>query len=495
MTERTHHTDESHLQHRYPPSKSASRLTNGDCSGLNNNAPDGKECPQIDISEQSQARIPASTSLLGFTSLMFNLEQQHNSMSAASSMNRSRGVRNQRDRQGPFLSVLPQDLHYHLATQYLDFDTLLALRQTCRTFHDLLTPDLIRRIRSKFIQKCLDNEAQQYREFRTIYPRQRFGHLWDLLYAAFDLRIIERPAQELRCYGCLEVKPLWCFVERMSNRGTGLGAKLAQDRMCKDCMRRYRDIEGQWWKENWVKKSDTVRKLSKGKRIRRWALEGRSLVNADEEIGVCSECGSCTFELWWGCATCFELEEKRRREEDLVDFDGVERKIAAMIDAWRIHREAKWRQRVGNRERRPRKWWAPRLGVTWGGSFSDRKAALVEWKDSKGHQKARQRSVGSKSATDSAWRAADLNPLPKSRRQVRCSSCWVPNCPRRAYILGLADEGPMPRDRWCHGCQVDYDQRQQRKEERRLEMSKNVDAGGIFSDQWNDGLGCLFDQS
>ncbi|EXJ83908.1 hypothetical protein A1O1_07537 [Capronia coronata CBS 617.96] len=407
----------------------------------------------------------------------------------------------------PFLSILPSDLHYILGTYYLDFDTLLALRQTCRSMYTVLTPDVVRRVRARLIQRSLEMEKEQFRAYRSIYPRQRLGHIWDLLYAAFDFRLVERPVKELTCYGCLEIKPLWCFVEKMSNRGTGLGAKFAQDRMCKDCMRQYRDIEGRWYKDNWVKKSDMVRKFSRGRRVRQWIFEGRPLVNPDEEIGVCANCGSGSFELWWGCVSCFELEEKRRRDLDLGGLTRLQRKIFDVVDSWRVRIEIKERQRHAAGSRRRRKSLSV-PNVTWTGSFSDRKAALIEWKESKGKSKSEPLSRGGYShgssgcngsrtpQPDLPWRAINQIPLPNNRRELRCSSCWVPNCPRRTYMLGLAYEGPLPMERWCEGCQRDYEERHARKEELKMRKAmRNDEANGISGDGWLDGLelGRLFD--
>jgi hypothetical protein len=438
---------------------------------------------------------------LSSASTILSKAKQHTSLPASLSANKTRPIRQQGTHQSAFLAILPHDVHYLLATRYLDFDALLALRQTCRTLYTILTPSLVRRIRSKLVKESLENEMHQYRDYRSIYPRQRLGHLWDLLYAAFDFRLIERPARELRCYGCLEIKPLWCFVERMSNRGTGLGAKSAKDRMCKDCMRRYRDIEGEWWKENWVKKSDTVRKISKSRRLRRWMLQGGSLVNPSEEIGVCASCGSGTFELWWGCVPCFELEEQRRREEDMMDFDGVtERRIVDFLETWRVRKEAKRRKKQASRDRRSRRWWIPNLGIGFGGNIADRRAALLEWKDGKGATKLNTGpSTGSSKPgnnKDGPWRALDQIPLPKNRREARCSSCWVPNCPRRMYMVGLAYERPLPQDRWCPSCQLDYEQRHASKRERRARAKArwNREAEGIFGASWDDGLGALFEE-
>lgn len=422
------------------------------------------------------------------------------------------GSRKVGTQQSPLLLKLPNDLHYLLVTNYLDFESLLALRQTCRAMHDILTPVLIRRIRAKFVQESLEEESRKYTEYRTNYPRQRFGHLWDLLYAAFDFRLIERPAKELPCYGCLQTKPLWSFVERMSNRGTGLGAKYAPNRMCKDCMRRYRDIEGEWWKENWVKKSDIVRKTTRSRRFRRWMFEGRSLLNPEEEVGVCALCGSGSFELWWGCVSCFELEEQRRRQEDMMDFEGMERKIVDLLETWRVKKKMKNRKRHASRDRRPRKkWWIPRsLSFEFAGNMADRKAALMEWKENKSNQKPSLSSTTTATSTsgvtrDAQWHALSQIPLSKNRREARCSSCWVPNCPRRMYILGLAYERPLPKERWCPDCQDEFDRRHARKKERQQRMKNTraegsqvtADKTGIFSDAegWDGGLGCLFEDS
>ncbi|KIW75885.1 hypothetical protein Z517_10630 [Fonsecaea pedrosoi CBS 271.37] len=479
-----------------PPSKSSFRSggTGGESSRNTSDEqlPDNrKETARVTVTERNLAgQIPEMMKMQHQTSLIWKAKQRAfiSTLLSANKPQQDRTVGGAQ--KSAFLSILPRDLHFLLATTYVDFDTLLALRQTCHLFYEMLPTEVVRRVRSKLVKESLENEAQQYREYRSMYPRQRLGHLWDLLYAAFDFRLIERPARELRCYGCLEEKPLWCFVERMSNRGTGLGAKFAQNRLCKDCMRRYRDIEGEWWRENWVKKSDTVRKSSKGRRLRRWMLEGQSLVNPDEEVGVCSSCGSSTFELWWGCVTCFELEEQRRREEDLMEIDGLERRIAEVVENWRGRKRMTRRRRHASRDRRRRKWWAP--SFTFAGGLSERKAALIEWKEHKDNKKTGTGTVKA-SHQESRWHALDDIPLPKSRREARCSSCWVPNCPRRTYILGLAYERPLPRERWCAGCKQEFDQRLARKGYRkwRLKMTNNEKS----DNDWPESLAWLFEES
>lgn len=439
----------------------------------------------------------------------------------------------------PFLSLLPVDLHHVLATDYLDFNALLSLRRTCRAMYHLLSPDLVRQVRSGIIERSLASEVEQIRAYRSIYRQQRISHhLWELLYAVFDPRLIGRPAKELMCYGCLETKPLFAFVERMSNRGTGLGAKFARDRMCKDCMRRHRDIEGRWYKENWVQKSEMVRKVGKYRRIRRWALQGQSLVNPEQEIGICAKCGSGSFELWWGCVACFEAEEERRRTLDLQDFGAVGRKVVGALESVRAGMEAVRRHRlaasarrmsegVGRRHGRGRRRkWLPLPNLTVSGSLADRKAALDEWRENKSCHKHGCRGSGSgsdkgiaapppppttteTSSTCTApaaatacphrhhqsnrhWRAVEeFAPLTtKNRREARCTSCWVPNCPRQSYFLGLAYEPPLTKERWCTGCRTDHDQRLARKNGRKEKQRPpwyEDNLGGLWSSSWLDG--------
>lgn len=520
--EQHHHHQFTHLA-----SKSSLRLRSGDDPSCVNvttiynvgtRQADRKDASSVDISRQSsdptvrpstpKTSIPATITTTPSSSSPFPSPIAIPTTLSQSPTQPLQPRRHPTLRQSsPFLTIIPHDLHYVLAVNYLDFDTLLSLRQTCRTMHTLLAPQLVRRVRSAVIQDSLNLEEQQFKSYRSIYPRQRLGHLWDLLYYAFDFRLIERPASKLPCYGCLETKPLWAFVERMSIKGTGLGARYARDRMCKDCMHRYRHIEGFWWKENWVKKSDTVRKSTRTNRIKRWVVHGGSLVNPDQEVGICSSCGCGSFELWWGCKDCFELEECYRREQDLEDFFGWQRKVVDMLESWRVRKESKRRNRIARRERSRggNRWWTlnfDRSNWEWEGGVNDRLASLLEWTEHKAQSKSPNATSRTSTTTEASkssaqpWRAIDQIPLPENRRVSRCSSCWVPNCPRRTYMLGLAYERYLPQDRWCKGCQADFEARRARRRQR-CQSSRPRHSGGtpvdIFSDGWLDGLSDLFD--
>lgn len=398
-------------------------------------------------------------------------------------------------RQSPFLTILSADLHYAIATKYLGFDTLLALRQTCRAMHALLAPDKVRRVRDKLVQQYFDEEVVQFLAYRSLYPRNRFGHLWELLHDAFDFRVVERPAKELRCYACLQLKPVWNFVERMSTRGTGLGAKSARNRMCKDCMRRYRDVEGSWWKENWVKRSDTAKMVSRGNRVRRWVFQGQSLVNPPEEVGVCAACGTFAFELWWGCVTCFEMEQKARREEDLdqMEIKGLERKVVDAFDKWRVRREIKCRKRQAKRETRAaRSRILARFGFVWIGPGSNRRAAFREWRASKTGKPVSPFMPAPK--FDRGWKALDQIPPPEGRREARCGSCWIASAPRRTYMHSFGFEGVLEKERWCTHCQQEQRSRHARREERKFWLDGCVTDQDPFEHDEEYGLNLLYDQ-
>jgi hypothetical protein len=67
-----------------------------------------------------------------------------------------------------------------------------------------------------------------------------------------------------------------------------------------------------------VRKRDVRRRKGRGERAWGWLVHhqddevGRKQnVKLGEEVGVCCVCGTGQFELFWGCAGCFEKEEER----------------------------------------------------------------------------------------------------------------------------------------------------------------------------------------
>ena len=291
---------------------------------------------------------------------------------------------------------LPADIILHLS-HHLTYNSLLAIRSTCRTLHTILTTNHVAVIRTKLILNCLADEAIKRADYRRIHPRYGRDTLWDLFSIAFEWQLLDRPVSELRCYGCLELKPLRMFVERMSCKGTGLGGRLARQRKCKDCMLTSMGMAGSWWREHWLRRSETVRRTGKVERLIGWAVRGTSLkkVQKGEEIGVCTQCGTGQFELFWGCAGCFEKEQTRRRREewsmiginplDGEELEGWVKWVLERNEAWRGRLDKKKRARYARKAECGGKWYSIRrytgiMGIDnrWDGSWGQRVESLVD---------------------------------------------------------------------------------------------------------------------
>lgn len=398
---------------------------------------------------------------------------------------------------------LPVDIILHLS-YHLTYNSLLALRSTCRPLHSILSLDHVAVIRTRLVINCLADEAMERDAYRRIVPRYR-DTLWNLFSIAFEWQLLERPAKELRCYECLEIKPLRMFVERMSSKGTGLGGRYARQRRCKDCMRRGMSLAGVWWREHWLRRNETVRRTGRVERYVGWVVRGTepSKVKKGQEVGVCTECGTGQFELYWGCAGCFEKEQTRRQREEWsmmgiepLDDESLLRWALEKSEAWRGRRDKKKRERHARRAECGGKWWNPRryaglmgIDVRWRGSWAERVESLVDHLE---HSRRRQARSTQTQADNSVvqdvpihdtrkrptqlltpekrqnknvipeWRPTDQMPLRKDRRETRCSTCWTPSCRRRRYMGGLTYGLRLDLDKCCTDCQ----------EEERLKLAR-----------------------
>ncbi|RMZ91243.1 hypothetical protein DV736_g1541, partial [Chaetothyriales sp. CBS 134916] len=353
------------------------------------------------------------------------------------------------EKAAPFSLIvsLPKDIFIFLISRYLDFNSLLALRGTCKAMRNSMPLELLARIRADIVLTLRAAEKLQLSAYRTAHRRQPLSHLWDLFYSTYAWQLQERPATHLTCYGCLELKPLHAFVERMSSRGTGLGGRCAELRRCKDCMCRYLSIGGVWWREHWVRKSDTVRRRGRVERWARWVTRGERLVKVpkDDERGVCRVCG--VFD---------ELSRTDRAVKWLIE----------MTEEWSSSRARKRRVKCARR-RENGSWWfrVIRGSVSWEGSWEGRVEALVEHLNGKdidappdeqeqNDKRAACEQLRHPPTQPGIWKALDQLPLKMNRREQRCSACWEPCLFRDpVYILGMAYAKPLSFDRWCQVCQ------------------------------------------
>ncbi|ETN40452.1 uncharacterized protein HMPREF1541_04729 [Cyphellophora europaea CBS 101466] len=430
---------------------------------------------------------------------------------------------------------LPTDVLHHLLT-FLPYNSLLALRLTHRSTRHLLHPSYLAHLRRLHVARSLATEAtllQNHRLSRSPahnHLRRATSQLWTVFYAAFEWQLRERPARHLPCYGCLQVKPLSAFVERMSSRGLGLGGTRAADRRCKDCMRREEmgmRVAGWWWREHWVRSADVRRRkgagAGKGKGMLRLLGKGAPAVanghgrveEEEAEVGVCTVCGTSQFELFWGCAGCFDKEEQRKRDEWYVVLGWTrdEREhmrggwmhwLLERVDGHQSRKEKRRRRRYARRAERGGKRWGLRRLLAWATgdssrhvSWAERVEALVDFLQSDGdvHDpswsddanadadavvvdvKDHRNRTDEKTANDAKrdlmgvaaaqtkkhWRPEHQMPRKNDRWETRCSMCWVPTSSPR-YALGLAAcERRLSIDKCCEDCQEEDLRKMQRR--------------------------------
>ena len=367
---------------------------------------------------------------------------------------------------------LPTDIHHLILTRHLPFDSVLALRQTCTFFHHLLTPARVERIRTSIIARLIADEQRRMRDWIASIP------YYDKWFARYH-----RPTEELHCYTCLELLPIAAFTESQASRGLALGAKYAAQRWCKACgLQRGRIQPGFWYRENWfdgsnanstsggdcslatVWRSDLISSL--------WAGSGRT----NGQCGRCWRCLRTPFELYWGCVDCFEKEQKRRQG---VDREGlgwarksavaVAEKLHACKAAWR---KAKRGKKFTGLQWNPRKWELVGLG-TW---IESKKARRARRRDAETQSPEDEQNEVDQQPTAMNWKPVRPNheeALVKDRREVRCTLCWVPNCPRRRYVLGLAYERPLKKEYWCDRCTAEDDRSSHVRKAKKTQSAKS----------------------
>ncbi|RMZ80500.1 hypothetical protein DV737_g2941, partial [Chaetothyriales sp. CBS 132003] len=431
------------------------------------------------------------------------------------------------DNTGPFSLIvsLPKDIFIFLISYHIDFNSLLALRSTCRVICNTMPLELLARIRTDIVLSLRAEEKLELSAYRAAHRRQPHSNLLGLFYSTYAWQLQERPATHLTCYGCLELKPLHEFVERMSSRGTGLGGRCAELRRCKACMCRYLSIGGVWWREHWVRKSDMVRRRGRVERWARWVTRGERLVKVpkDDERGVCRVCGIFGEELYWGCVGCFEKEERRRRnrfwegiglrfavynddddgnnEDELTRTDLAVKWLIEMTEEWGSSRARKRRVKCARR-RENGSWWFRiiRGSVSWEGSWEGRVEALVEHLNGRGinadldeqeqnDKRSAHEQLGHPPTQAGTWKALDELPLMMNRREQRCTACWEPCLFRDpVYVLGMAYAKPLSFDRWCQDCQ----QEQRGKAAKRQRNIANNNSGIDTTEEIVESMSMLF---
>lgn len=305
---------------------------------------------------------------------------------------------------------LPADVHYLVISQYLPWQSGLALRQTCKYFSTLLSLTRVQTLRHDLTLRFLQDE----RELLDIWARPKW---WAPSDAHNDNLL------GLHCFSCMRQLHPVDFVQAQTTRGFGLGREWAALRWCKACGLKWGWAQhGHWYRESW-KGHASVRWL--------WYAECNS---------CCAECFEEHAMMWWGCAACFEKEERRRQKEDRDAAPmGVDVFLAAM-QKWQSFRAASERKR---RQRQHQ----GKISSSYKChplTLADRRVAATEENQSKSRAKH-----GASAAVDLAHQPRD------TRWQTRCLACWEPNCQPRPFRTSLAAAPALSQDKWCDGCIAD----------------------------------------
>jgi hypothetical protein len=413
--------------------------------------------------------------------------------------------------------TLPSDIHHLILTDYLPYDSIVALRSTSSHFHSLIPPSTLKRLRQNVIANLLADERTLLQKWLP----QAYGRYG-------------RPAPYMTCYSCLQSLPTTDFFAYQVSSSRGLGRKRASERWCKPCGLKYGKIrQGKWIAEV---------SYCIDEQIRYETVMG-------EKLEVPNPCIVCPPKqrydgqhVWWGCVDCFEKEEKRLKKQDSErrrdirrHCSKVKRGIKACVHPGNVgefSQEMWWRMRanVGYRAL-VRKgwsmyWWVKdeslitKAGRTCGkigrvldprnmqepGQKLGRKAkravgAVIDLatKNKKdevrsgasgietsttlledcivccpdaGHPPALQASASSSSSSPNHNHNHNHNHvhIPLPHREVRCWRCWRAKRSRRRrrYDDGMAYGIPLPKERWCAGCQAEHDRFVAMKRERKV---------------------------
>jgi hypothetical protein len=183
-------------------------------------------------------------------------------------------------------------MHHLILTEYLPYDSIVALRFTSSHFYSLVSPTTLKRLRQKIIAQLLADERALLQRWIP-QPRGRYHG---------------RPANVMACYSCLQFLPTTEFFAYLVGGSRGMGRSRARERWCKPCGIKYGKIRhGMWRREVSYSGID----------------QARHDIVMEEELTISNRCVTCPARdqyygqpVWWGCVDCYEKEGKRLRKQD-----------------------------------------------------------------------------------------------------------------------------------------------------------------------------------
>ncbi|KAF7512938.1 hypothetical protein GJ744_012041 [Endocarpon pusillum] len=424
---------------------------------------------------------------------------------------------------------LPSDIHHLVLTEYLPYNSIVALRSTSSHFRSLIPPSTLKRLREKVIAGLLADE----RAILNIWLPQPYG------------RYSGRPSPYMTCYSCLQSLPTTEFFASQVIGSRGIGRKRAVERWCKPCgLKHGRIRHGKWMEEVNYGYDDQLR---------------YETVMGGQQLKLENPCVTCpprdrydSQPVWWGCVDCFKKEEKRLQKQDSERRRDVRRHCSRVKHGVKAFVEPEYLRELGQevgwwmranmgwhalvRKGHTVYWWVKdesvvtRASRTCGrvgrvldprkiqepgqklgrrakraiGAIFDigKKNKEKEGSTTEGETSSAQTedcvlccSAGPDSATleaDSDLTKSTVTPpsshhshhhhhIPPPHREVRCWRCWRAKRSRRRrrHDDGLAYALPLPKERWCDGCQAEHEHfvalgREKRKAVRGDERRKTV---------------------
>jgi hypothetical protein len=312
----------------------------------------------------------------------------------------------------PFL-YLPAELHYLIISQYLPWHSLLALRQTSRYFSILLSLSKVHTLRQDMARRFFQDEM----ELRSMWGMSKW---WAISYKQNENLL------GLHCFSCMRQLHPMDFVREQTISGCGLGRACTAKRWCKACGLKWGQVQyGRWYREC-DEDQRAVRLL--------WLTDYNK---------YCARCFDEPTMTWWGCAGCFEKEERRRQREDWEAAPVGLGVIVAAAQKWRSCK-ALWKRRKLARQQ------AGKVRSTF-------KCHPLTQADRRAAEKEEERRLrlqvdhNSRTAVDLAYQSRE------KRWQTRCWQCWEPNCQPRPSRTSMVSTLRLPREQWCGECIADDD--------------------------------------
>jgi hypothetical protein len=447
----------------------------------------------------------------------------------------------------PHLSFLglPSDIHYLILTSYLPYDSIVALRSTSSYFHFLIPPSTLKRLRQNVVSMLLADERALLKKWLPEpygrYNGRPTSHMtcYSCLQSLPITDFFAAQVTQSRALGRKRARSRWCKScgQKYGTIGHGrwmdeisfgadeqlryesvMGEELKIKNPCTTCQPKHRyDGQHVWWgcvgcfekEERRIQKEDSERRRD----IRRHCSNVKHGVQAFVEPNNLRERGREA--RWWLRSTLgwhalvragYSVYWWARDESLLTRTCRVCGRLGRVLDPRKMQEPG---QKLGRKAKRA-------VGAVLEIAKKDKKhesstaerfdASILALEsciiccDSTGDTRAVESDAhpAEQKALTTQPQHHDHNHvhIPAPRHEVRCWRCWRAKRSRRRrrYDDGMAYGLPLPRDRWCDGCQAEHRKfvtiRRERKEREDAAQENDkpkmeevdIDLGALFGE-------------